>query len=296
MKSVIFLLVFFVVHTLTAQNTMSKDKTLPMVGYWHIGANRNVNIAKQTISNLEDNNDTLKNTYKAKWTVIDSTAKNYTINYTISNFYFSNLNDSFNQLLNDLLPEITFKYQNNELGVYESIINDEEIKYRLMRARNTILPFVTYGDYKDKTSRNYNFLSTIFQLILKYEIPDDIKKIHHFYGLQYKKNTVYTYDTILRDPNSLRHFNAKSMFKLTNTYPNLDKMKFTCNTNSYKEIKSCMPVNKNGQKIKGKMSILNSYESEISLLEGYPISLKFNSQCITKTITTTENITITFTP
>ncbi len=306
MKKAIYSIVFLITQSITAQNTIGKDKTLPMVGYWHIGANRNVNVTEQTITNLEDNNDTLKSTYKAKWTVIDSTAKNYTINYTISNLYFSNLNDSFNQLLNELLPKLTFKYQTNDLGVFDTIVNEKEIKETLLNAKNKIDKYVnSQRNESDKTSKNYRLLNMFFQLYLEYEIPQDIKKIHHFYGLQYKKNTAYTYDTILIDPNSLRNFKAKSVFKLTNTYPNLDKVKFTCNTNSYKELKGndrkLWKELKNGEfagvKIrKGKMSIVNTFESEISLLEGYPLSIKFNSLCTAKTITTNETITITFAP
>jgi len=272
-------MVVFCFSICISQNTASKDKTLPMVGYWHKALQRNVNVAETQTFKFpgakQAKQDVVKQNYNANWEIIDSTNSNYFIQYKVTSFYFDILNDSLNKYLNKMMPDFIFKYKTNEVGNFESVTNKEEIKETLNKAINSL-------DSKE------NWILLI-QAFIELTIEKDLKKIHHFYGLQYKKNTNYTYDTIIESIKTLNRYKAKNVYKLVNLYPNENKAKFNGVIQSYQL----------NHKIKDKIrkeDLTINIEAEISLTEGYPIKTIFSYQSTSKTIIENITTTIIFTP
>ena len=127
MKFSIAVLVLLYVNVVCSQNTIQKGNTIPMVGYWFKGAHKNVTYTKTETKTVKGKPVVETSVMNALWEIKDSTDKHYTIHYTYKNFIFSNPKDSVSIAYAELFKGVTIKYRTNELGVFDTILNLDEI-------------------------------------------------------------------------------------------------------------------------------------------------------------------------
>ena len=225
---IIILIILFLSFNCKAQNIISSDKTLPVVGYWEKGAKFKMQYSKtQTnVSQGKSKSETIS--YNALWQVADSTALHYIIHLTYLDFNFINPSDSFNILFFQMFKNVRVKYLTNELGAFDSIINMKELISNCRNGIDHLINNYTFVNTNHKEISKKKLLTLLNNTdLFKNSISEDIYFMHYFYGLQYKKNVSYTYDSEL--PNNLGGINipSKSVYKLNYVNSLTNRIKLT---------------------------------------------------------------------
>ncbi len=305
MKSAFSIFLFFICHLIHAQNTVTKGNTLPLVGYWHKGATKNITNTKVTtkVSKSGTTTETIK--VNGLWQIKDSTDKHYTIYYTYKTFEFSNLKDSINIAFAEIFKGVTVKYKTNEVGIFDTIVNLNEIMELTKKGINGIIKKMNWPD--DEKSRvvidNVKALLNN-PVMLQNSISEDMVLIHYFYGLEYKLNTPYTYDSYMDNNLGGEPFPAKVVFRLTAINASADRAKFIATTTpdaaNYKRIiyeTMCtfaeqMQVEKPKKSDFETSTALHKCEAETSIAEGWPLKIVFTKISSLEDNKTTEVTTI----
>lgn len=291
-----------------SQNTVGKGNVIPVVGYWHLGKTKKVQYTntKTTVKNGKAKTETI--TCNATWKIADSTEKNYIIHYTYNSFSSSNPNDSFMMAYFEVLKGVTLKYRTSETGVFDTILNMDEVIKRSktgldMAFKRLKWPAnaVTKG-IADKISVLLNNPHLMYS-----SFSEEMVIIHYFHGLEYKLNTPYTYDIALDNPWGGEYYPSKAVFKLTAINAAADKIKLNATVTpvpaEYKRIlyETLVELANQIQAPKPKKTdletstVIQKCEAELSLAECWPLKLTFTKISTLKTDKNTETITITFT-
>ena len=292
-----------------AQNIISSDKTLPVVGYWGKGAKFKMQYSKTQTNVSQGKSKSEIISYNALWQVADSTALHYIIHLTYLDFNFINPSDSFNILFFQMFKNVRVKYLTNELGAFDSIINMKEIIANCRKGIDHVINNYTFANAKHKESSKLKLLALLNNTdLFKNSISEDLYFMHYFYGLQYKKDVSYTYDSEL--PNNLGGINipSKSVYKLNYINSATNRIKLTCITTpvekNFKTIMYESLVNyskllelpKPKKEVVSSFSLIHKCETEMSLLDGWFIKTTYSKIFISDTNKSTETINITFTP
>ncbi|MES2619034.1 MAG: hypothetical protein V4613_14250 [Bacteroidota bacterium] len=302
----IFSLLFFC--QAQGQNTVAKGNIVPVVGYWQVGKTKNViyTNTKTTVRNGKTTSDI--STYKATWKIADSTAKNYIIHYTYKEFSFSNLNDSLSNAYAEMFKGVTVKYRTTETGVFDTILNMNEIIDLSKKGVDKIILKLNWAD--NAASRHViDKLKTLLNSpqLLSNTISEEMVIIHYFHGLEYKQNTPYTYDSNLDNNFGGEPFPAKAVLKLSAINAPADKIKLIATItpviSEYKRILYETMVALAAQlglpkpkKSDFETSFLQQKcEAELSLRDGWPIKVSFIKISSVQEDKNTDTTTITFT-
>lgn len=239
------------------------------------------------------------------WQIKDSSEKYYTIYYTYKTFEFSNPKDSINIAFAEIFKGVTVKYRTNELGTFDTIINLSEIMELTRKGISGIIKKLNWPD--DQKSRIVidnikNLLNN--PVMLQNSISEDMVLIHYFYGLEYKLNTPYTYDSYMDNNLGGEPFPAKVVFRLTAINAAADRAKFTATITpdavTYKRIiyETMCTIAEQMQIAKPKKSdfetshALHKCEAESSIAEGWPLKIVFTKISSLEDNKTTEVTTI----
>src|SRR6185369_8761928 len=129
--------------------------------------------------------------------------------------------------------------------------------------------------------------------------------IHYFYGLEYKLNEPYSYNSYLENNLGGEPFPAKVVFKLTSINPAKDRAKFiaihTPEPTEYKRIiyetysnmAAQMELPLPDKKEFETAGTTHNYEAEVSIAEGWPVSVKVTKLTNVQDTKSTEVTTIT---
>lgn len=284
--SAVFILLYSSI--LFSQNTIQKGNTIPMVGYWYKGAHKNVTYTKTETKTVKGKPAVETSVSNALWEIKDSTDKHYTIHYTYKNFIFSNPKDSVSIAYAELFKGITIKYRTNELGVFDTILNLEEIIAISNKGLNNVFKKLNWPD-NELTRALAQKMKSFFNnpTLLRTSISEEMVLIHYFYGLEYKLNQAYTYDYYMENSFGGEPFPAIAVFKMTALNAANDRCKLTVNiTPNDKEFKrilyetmvslsEAMQLPKPLKTDLATAILQHKCEAEYSITEGWPLKITF---------------------
>lgn len=303
MKIYSALILLLVSNSLFSQNSIQKGNTIPMVGYWYKGAKKNVSYTKTETKSNNGKSVVETTVANALWQVVDSTDKSYTIHYTYKNFVFSNPKDSVAIAYSELFKGVTVKYRTNELGMFDTVLNLDEIIDISNKGLNKVFKKLNWPD--NEVTRT--IAQKIKQLcnnptLLRTSISEEMVLIHYFYGLEYKLNQAYTYDYYMENTFGGEPYPAVAVFKMTALNSAADRCKLTVNiTPIDKEFKrilyetmvslsEAMQVPKPQKSELATAILLHKCEAEYSIAEGWPIKITFTK---TSTINGSKSTAVT---
>ena len=308
MKFSIAVLVLLYVNVVCSQNTIQKGNTIPMVGYWFKGAHKNVTYTKTETKTVKGKPVVETSIMNALWEIKDSTDKHYTIHYTYKNFIFSNPKDSVSIAYAELFKGVTIKYRTNELGVFDTILNLDEIIAISNKGLNNVFKKLNWPD-NDVTRVVAQKMKSLFNnpTLLRTSISEEMVLIHYFYGFEYKLNQAYTYDYYMENTFGGEPYPAVAVFKMTALNATDDRCKLTANiTPNDKEfqrilyetmvnISEAMQVPKPQKSELATALLLHKCEAEYSIAEGWPVRITFTKTSTINGSKTTAVTTIALT-
>ncbi len=164
------------------------DSTLQVVGYWSKGEKQNYSVTQNKIKlNKADTVSKETTTFNVQVTILDSTDKNYKIEW-----FYSNYKATGNQQSNQLLAELISLYDNfkiiiitNEMGEFQSVENWKDIQSAMKKAIDIIKK--KYQSQKDLLAMFDNYMVN-FQTkegIEAFAI-NDILQFYSYHGSKYK--------------------------------------------------------------------------------------------------------------
>ncbi|MDI1233014.1 MAG: hypothetical protein PSX81_01895 [bacterium] len=304
--TVILLLVFG--NAVYSQNTILKGNTIPMVGYWYKGAQKHITYTKVDSKIVKGKPVSETTVVNALWQIKDSTDKHYVIYYTYKNFIFSNPKDSLAIAYAELFKGITVKYRTNELGMFDTILNLNEIIDISNKGLSGVFKKLNWPDNEVTRAVSKN-MKQLFNnpTLLRTSISEEMVLIHYFYGLEYKLNTAYTYDCYLENTFGGEPYPGKAVYKLTalNTVNNRCKIAATITPveKDFKRIlyETMVGISESMQIPKPKKSdfetasIQHKCEAEYSIAEGWPLKISFTKISIINDRKSTSVTTISIT-
>lgn len=207
-------ILFSILSTVNAQINIA-DSTVQIISYWDLNESHVYEITQITNSKEDDNTAKIDSiSMKAKVTVTDSTATSYIVTWEFSDY---NMRESvFSPRLEMLLKARKIIYKTNELGVFEDLLNWEEVRDNLIaRTKESIA--IVGGEYdSDEFRENMDkvmssTLQTISskEYILNKEI-EPVQLFHTFMGSAFKLGEII--ESEIQTPNNYfpeKPFNAK---------------------------------------------------------------------------------------
>ncbi len=184
-----------------ASPLLSQEDTnkVAFVGYWNVGDSYSFKVSKIDKSwedgNLKDERET---SYIARFVVIDSTEKSYTIQWSYENTILNRF--SFVEDVNHILEkykDISIVYKTDELGVLQSIVNGKEVSNQMVAMLDEVESFLNSSDNANhritKTvipplKEVYGSQSGIEQLVMK-----ELQYFHYPMGVEFDITETYSY-------------------------------------------------------------------------------------------------------
>lgn len=175
----------------------SADKSVQAIFYGNIGEHHDYKITYNTLK--MKGTDTLSNEsiqYFASLSVVDTSAKQYTLEWKIRDYFFPT-DIPVLKALSEFNNGLKIIYTINELGEYQDVINYAEIKKHLelytSQVKQTLL-----------ADEQALFESTIQNLLGNKEaftrnVIQDIYQIHNFYGVKYSLDDTISLDVKVPD-------------------------------------------------------------------------------------------------
>src|SRR5690606_7637126 len=131
-------ILFFVIINYSFGQINYEESTFQAITFWDLKEKQNYDI---TISQyrIVKNDSILKNKikYQVEIIVIDSTAKNYEIEWHFKNFVTTS-NSKIKQEIDKIYEGIKIKYKTDELGVFEKITNLESVRKQIQKKLDNI--------------------------------------------------------------------------------------------------------------------------------------------------------------
>ncbi len=207
--------ILFSIASIANAQINTADSTVQIISYWDLNESHVYEITQITNSKESDNTAKIDSiSMKAKVTVIDSTATSYTVTWEFSDY---NVRESaFSPQLEMLLKARKIVYKTNELGVFEDLLNWEEVRDNLIaRTKESIA--IVGGEYDSEEFRENmdkvmsSTLQTIStkEYILNKEI-EPVQLFHTFIGSAFKLGEII--ESEIQTPNNYfpdKPFNAQ---------------------------------------------------------------------------------------
>jgi hypothetical protein len=177
-----------------AQNVYS-DTSSTIVGYWKKGERKNLQIIHS--KQQSKGNEKIKvatSTYDVELLVLDSTAKNYTLQWTYKNIEVKN-SDDLTKRMASLTDGLRVIYKTDDLGSFEEVVNLEEVQAFVNKSLDLISSKSNDSLTNSITSRMrlyFNKREAIESLVLK-----EIKLYHTLYGNEFSLNSKIVQEIVL---------------------------------------------------------------------------------------------------
>lgn len=172
------------------------DTTVQFVGYWNINETQlyRVDFKKYTIEG-QDTSSVESICYDSEVTIIDSSTSGYTIRWTYKNYDYQT-NNKFTEKLMKIAQDMSIIYKTDELGVFQEIVNFEEIKSIIDKSIDTLAI-----EFKDIPNLDA-ILQQVRQTFTTKEAIEtvginEIRYFHTPFGAMYDINTTYNSETKL---------------------------------------------------------------------------------------------------
>lgn len=189
MKTTIFSILLFLLSANLFSQINIADSTVQVIAYWDNGEKQDYTVIK-TKTKLE-NGDTISIDsvrYEVELSVVDSTANSYTMQWVYKDVFSDNKNPFIVKTMKTV-KGLKVLYKTDERGVYEGILNWEEINQYMQNQYDLFRDLVKNApdlvEIIDKAQALY-----ANKAVLESSGFKEIKQFHNFYGGAFKLNEI----------------------------------------------------------------------------------------------------------
>jgi hypothetical protein len=194
-KQMIVMGLLLVLMTAGAQN-VTTDSSATCVAYWSKGDVKKFLITRSSVK-YEAGKETgrTQSTYESVMKVIDSTEKNYTIEWQCKPVKAGSSTDAA-ELVTHMLDQLKIVYTTSETGGFESLINYEEVKKYIQNATSQVL---NAGNQKPEVKKAVQEFMKAFQSreAIESVVLREISAYHSPYGIEYSSRNPQVADAEL---------------------------------------------------------------------------------------------------
>lgn len=187
MKKLSALIIFFAIPSILFSQINTEDSTIQVIGYWDLKEKQAyaVKYEKYKVKDSKDTTDREKITYDVDITILDSTAKSYTIEWYYKNYQMNSNNSELLKKLMSIAEDIKVIIKTDEYGSFLEVVNYKEVQDYIKKAVSKLKK-----EFKETPN-----IDAILKNIEKTFISKDaiqslaIKDVHQFYtfhGAKYK--------------------------------------------------------------------------------------------------------------
>jgi hypothetical protein len=186
MRKIVSLFLAIIVTTFTTAQINLKDSSVQTVGYWDKKEKQNYSIVTDKFKVKA--NDTISRarlTYDVEITVIDSTAKSYTLEWAYSNFKSTN-SDNLRRKVEGAQQGLKILVKTDEMGSFQEVLNWKDVRDHMLRT-STLLR-TEFGNDKnfDIVMKEVEKLYATKENVEAIAI-NDIQQFYMFHGGKYTK-------------------------------------------------------------------------------------------------------------
>ncbi|WP_148561624.1 hypothetical protein [Pontibacter korlensis] len=196
-----YLFLTFLLTICTTNLLAQQDSTVSFVAYWHKGETQKYKVIKKRLEHRngkETKNET--SSYLTSFTVLDSTATSYLVEWKYENTLFNSAPELSAQMesLGEKYRYLTIKYKTDEMGTYQGIENWKEVSKMMSDVFDLVIKNTEVAKKRDfekamkpfKTM--YSSKEGIESLVLK-----ELQSFHGPYGAAFSLvDTVYYEDML----------------------------------------------------------------------------------------------------
>lgn len=216
----ITLLLFSYIYSYSQINL--EDSTVQVISYWDKNEVQNYKIINKK---TKYNNDVIISSDSTinyvEVTVLDSTQNSYTIQWLYRDYKVNN--DEISQMLSNLPGNTKVIYKTNELGVFQEVVNWEEIRDEMNQSIEGVIKEMKEGNNMD----DENIEKAIKQITATFSTKEaiesivvtDIQQFHSFHGAIYPIGETLEYETQLPNILGPKPFSANLYVTLEEIYP-----------------------------------------------------------------------------
>ena len=222
MKKLLLLTLFLFTYICSYSQINLEDSTVQVISYWDKNEVQNYKIINKK---TKYNNDVIISSDSTinyvEVTVLDSTKNSYTIQWLYRDYKVNN--DEISQMLSNLPGNTKVIYKTNELGVFQEVVNWEEIRDDMNQSIEGLIKEMKEGNKMDDENTEKAIKQIIATFSTKEAIENivvtDIQQFHSFHGAVYPIGETLEYETQLPNILGPEPFSANLYVTLEEIYP-----------------------------------------------------------------------------
>lgn len=174
------------------------DSTAQVIGYWDMNEKQTYSITEEKIQ-IEESDTISRDFYRymVDVTIVDSTADSYLIDWHYRDYDIQSDNELMLKL-SDLTKDITVRIRTDGLGVFQEVINWEELRDYILEATKML-----YDDTNDipNWDKMVKQIEDMFSTKESIELAavKEMRQFYSFHGAMYEYNQEYSVD--MKTPN-----------------------------------------------------------------------------------------------
>lgn len=187
MKKLSALILLFAIPSILFSQINTEDSTIQVIGYWNLKEKQayTVTYEKYKVKESKDTSDREKITYDVDITILDSTAKSYTVEWFYRNYQMDSNNSELLKKLMSIAEDIKVVIKTDEYGSFLEVVNYKEVQAYIKKAVVEIKKEFRATPNIDAILKNIEktFISkeAVQSLAIK-----DIHQFYTFHGAKYK--------------------------------------------------------------------------------------------------------------
>lgn len=192
MKYLILIAFYSAFVAVAQQPNLRSNSKITTIGYWNNEAKCTYHVTSSEIKYKANSDKIAKESsesYDLDLRIVDSTEHTYIFEAKYSHEDYKASDSELEKILNSLSTESTIRYQTDEFGSFDTILNLEELKMELIEKLNKSKELI--GDVKDPDMAKL-YAMTIDTFISNYTNLEDVEAlfltdiitIHSIYGLE----------------------------------------------------------------------------------------------------------------
>lgn len=182
-------------------NLISSTK-VTTIGYWNIGDKITYQVTKSEVTNKSKATQPAKqaaNAYDLEIKVIDSTEHSYELEMRYLKASVEGVDPRLQELMNSFQTAIAIRYQTDEFGVFQKILNTSELQKEFQKNCEEFKKQITINRGSEEAKESIAILD---ELLVEFSKPEnievlylgDIMAIHGNYGIELNMNKAVEVD------------------------------------------------------------------------------------------------------
>ena len=174
------------------------DSTAQVIGYWDMNEKQTYSITEEKIQ-IEDSDTISRDFYRymVDVTIVDSTADSYLIDWHYRDYDIQSDNELMLKL-SDLTKDITVRIRTDGLGVFQEVINWEELRDYILEATKMLYDETNDIPNWDKMVKQIEDMFSTKESI-ELAAVKEMRQFYSFHGAMYEYNQEYSVD--MKTPN-----------------------------------------------------------------------------------------------